>query len=89
MALVLRFNKEHEYVDSILTSQQEECGQFFCIVYRVSEKNPLFLMALDLFKNTPPVSMNKQINEEDLPPKIKTFLLLGGLDHAIASTNNT
>lgn len=89
MALVLRFNKEHEYVDSILATQQEECGKFFCVAYRVSEKDPVFLMALDLFKNVPPVGMNKQINEEDLPPKIKTFLLLGGLYHAIASTNNT
>lgn len=90
MALILRFDKNHDYVDSIIASVQTRCGPFFCVAYRVGNIDPIFLMAVDLLKAKPPVSWSDQIkNVEDLPNKIKTYLLLGGLDYAITSTNNT
>lgn len=86
MALVLRFDENHDYVDSITASQQTKCGPFFCVIYSLTGINPVFIMGIDLLKVEPPILWEDQIKrEKDLPSKVKTFLLLGGLENAITN----
>lgn len=81
MAYILSFDHNYDYVGLSLEYFASDLPALFNIVY--SEKDERFMQAID-FLNTPPAIAYSSINEEELPNKIKTFLLLGGKENAIA-----
>lgn len=81
MAFVLRFDENHEYVGFAKINYIKNCGNYLCVCFSENIKNPRFTSAFT-------ISNDKLVNtfyEENLPHKIKTFLLLGGLENAITN----
>lgn len=85
MALVLRFDKNHDYINAIYTDKISQCGDCLAVCFTESPNKPVFNTCF-LLRNGRVIQV---FYESSLPNKVKTFLLLGGLDYAIASTNRT
>lgn len=85
MALVLRFNENFDYINSIYADKTTECGDCLAVSFSENSEKPTFNNCLLLRRGR----IIQVFYESSLPNKVKTFLLLGGLDYAIASTNRT
>lgn len=85
MALVLRFDENHDYIDAIFASTVGECGDCLAVCFTENPEKPMFNNCLLIRRGR----IIQTFSESSLPNKVKTFLLLGGLDYAITSTNRT
>lgn len=85
MALVLRFDESHDYINSIYADRIGECGDCLAVCFTESPEKTIFNNCLLLKRGR----VIQTFYESSLPNKVKTFLLLGGLDYAIASTNRS
>lgn len=85
MTLVLRFDENHDYINAIYADKTTQCGDCLAVCFTENPEKPLFSNCL-LIRRGRVIEM---FYESSLPNKVKTFLLLGGLDYAIANTNRT
>lgn len=81
MALVLRFDKNHDFIDAIYAETVRECGDCIAVCFKGLIDKPVLTHCFYINRGL----IIQTLYEQDLPNKIKTFLLLGGLENAITN----